>query len=126
MDYTRYTRKRVPPGHSCCFSWCATLEVPDPRQIDPAARCAGDLAFREELCFEALESGTSIPAREPFGVCPAAVIPPPAGVFFQPQEGALFDSTLTTKRRSEGFDHCCYAWCSQAPQGVAGRELPKQ
>ena len=27
--YTEYTRKRAPPGHSCCYSWCDKVKLAD-------------------------------------------------------------------------------------------------
>src|SRR4051812_40523440 len=27
QSFTEYTRKRVTPGHSCCYGWCAKVKV---------------------------------------------------------------------------------------------------
>ena len=27
-DYTAYIRRRMPPGHSCCYSWCGPIRLP--------------------------------------------------------------------------------------------------
>ena len=35
--YTEYTRKRVQPGHSCCYSWCAKVDIADPGRGAPTA-----------------------------------------------------------------------------------------
>ena len=121
-SYTRYTRLRLPPGNSCCYSWCAPVKVVDANSIDPAARCNHPLAMRETYCFDELEGGTSDPVAAPFLRCPRAMAPPAQAVFFAPR-GALFDLVLTSQKRQQGFNQCCYAWCSQAPpnSGLGGR-----
>lgn len=123
-QYTEYTRKRMPPGHSCCFSWCAKLAIADPEEFDPYAACSDPLAIRETLCVEAPEAGTSgRPGPAPFDACPAA-IHPPAGASFSVPRGAILDLESSGQRRAEGSDHCCYSWCSVAPggTGVQGKE----
>src|SRR3954468_23689284 len=37
QSFTDYTRKRVPPGHSCCYGWCAQVKVADPSLASPEA-----------------------------------------------------------------------------------------
>ncbi|MCA9645398.1 MAG: hypothetical protein H6718_33700 [Polyangiaceae bacterium] len=120
-QYTAYTRKRMPPGHSCCYSWCSKLNVLAPDSFNAYAACDSALAMRETLCFEAPESGTSQPAPQPFDACPTAVKPPPGSSFAVPQ-GAIFDLESTTQKRAQGFSQCCYSWCSIAPgaTGVQG------
>ncbi len=117
-QYTEFTRKRMPPGHSCCFSWCAKLVTADPSDFDAYAACADPRAIRETLCVEAPEAGTSArPAPTPFDACPAA-IRPPAGASFSVPHGAIFDLDSSARRRAEGSDQCCYSWCSLAPSGT--------
>jgi hypothetical protein len=115
-SYTEYTRKRAPPGHSCCYSWCSHLTLADPAAPSAQAACQAATAFREEYCMPEPESGTSLPGPAPFERCPAALVPPPKAVFSAP-ESALFDQGLTGTHRGKGQLDCCYAWCSQAPPG---------
>lgn len=121
-SYTRYTRHRLPPGNTCCYSWCSQVTIVDPNRVDPYARCRHPLAMRETYCVDELESGTSTPGFPPYERCPRAISPPAARVFFAPG-GALFDSVLTLQKRQQGFGQCCYAWCSLAPpnSGLQGR-----
>ncbi|MCA9631656.1 MAG: hypothetical protein KC766_28565, partial [Myxococcales bacterium] len=122
-QYTAYTRKRMPPGHSCCYSWCSRLSVIDPASFDAYAGCSSALAIRETLCVESPESGTTQPAPQPFDACPTA-IQPPAGASFSVPQGAIFDLETSTQKRSQGFNQCCYSWCSIAPgaTGVQGQQ----
>jgi hypothetical protein len=116
VSYTGYIRKRMPPGHSCCYSWCARIPMVDAARVDPAARCAEPLAMRETYCFDEPERGTSDPNAEPFARCPRAIAPPAKAVFFAPG-GARFDGVFTAELRRKGINKCCYAWCTVAPQG---------
>lgn len=118
--FTEHTRQRQPPGHSCCYSWCAAITVRDPATVDAQARCGEVGAIRETYCLDEPESGTSLPSAAPFQRCPAAIAPPASVAFFAPT-GALFDVTETSVRRQRGFRECCYAWCSVIPPlGVSG------
>jgi hypothetical protein len=121
-SYTRHTRLRLPPGNSCCFSWCSRVKVVDANTVDPTARCRDPLAMRETYCFDELESGTSSPSAPPYARCPQAIAPPSSAVFYAPR-GARLDPYLTATRRQFGFGQCCYAWCSVAPpnSGLQGR-----
>jgi hypothetical protein len=114
--YTAHIRRRMPPGHTCCYSWCAQVPLADAAQIDPAARCQGNRAMRESHCIDAPEQGTSDPSPHPFERCPRAIVPPPKAVFFAPP-GALLDATLTASQSRFGIAKCCYAWCTTAPPG---------
>jgi hypothetical protein len=113
-DYTAFIRRRAPPGHSCCYSWCSKIRVPAPEQVSQAAGCNGGHQMREQYCFDELEGGTATPAPQPFQRCPSAVVPP-ASVAFSVPPAAPFDATATATRRSQGFKECCYGWCSAAP-----------
>ena len=113
-SYTAYMRSRMPPGHTCCFSWCARIPLADASQVDPNARCSDGLAIRENYCFEEPEQGTSYPGAPPYARCPRSIRPPESAVFYAPP-GALFDPLLTAQRRQVGLRQCCYAWCSIAP-----------
>lgn len=121
-DYTAHIRRRMPPGHSCCYSWCTRIPLADAAQVDPQARCHEALSMRETYCFDEPEAGTNAPSAEPFSRCPAAIAPPPGVVFFAPK-GALFDAGLTSTQRSRGLNQCCYAWCSIAPPNT-GLQAP--
>jgi len=116
-SYTDYIRKRQPPGHSCCYSWCASVPLADARLIDPNARCDNGRAMRETYCFDEPEAGSRAPGAPPFDRCPGAVVPPEGEVFYSPS-GALLDPVLTGERRALGFRSCCYAWCTIAPPGM--------
>jgi hypothetical protein len=115
-SYTEYTRRRAPPGHSCCYSWCAKVTLADPQNPAAQSACRTGLAFREEYCMSELERGTALPAEPPFDRCPAAIVPPRKAVFSVP-EAALLDPGLSGSHRAKGAPECCYAWCSQAPAG---------
>lgn len=115
--FTEYTRKRVPPGHSCCYGWCAQVKVSDPNQAAPAA-CADSYGLHESFCMRELEQGTSQPAQTPFEHCPLAVKPPEVLAFAAPSS-ALLDVTQTAERRRDRLlADCCYGWCSKAPVGT--------
>jgi len=115
-SYTEYIRKRAPPGHSCCYSWCSSFKIGDPRAPSAQASCTTAAAFREEYCMSEPEQGTSLSAAAPFDKCAAAVVPPAKAVFAVP-EAAMLDTNATGTKRSKGQAECCYAWCSQAPPG---------
>ncbi len=114
-DYTAFIRKRAPPGHSCCYSWCSKLRVVERENLPPApGGCTGGHQMREQYCFDELEGGSVSPAPEPYGRCPTAVVPP-ASVAFSVPDAAPFDTQATATRRAQGFKECCYGWCSAAP-----------
>lgn len=113
---TEWTRKRVPPGHACCYSWCSTLVVADTDGVDPAA-CQQPNAMRERLCISSAEAGVSDAAATPNEGCASAVTPP-AGVSFTPPKAAALDLQATAEKRSQGLSECCYGWCSKAPLGT--------
>jgi hypothetical protein len=114
-SYTDWTRRRAPPGHACCYSWCSPLELADPAAIDPTARCRDALSFREQYCIPELESGSRMPVGQPLARCAPAIQPPRGAVFSTPAAGALLDPAASWQRRQQGFADCCYAWCSLAP-----------
>lgn len=113
---TEWTRKRVPPGHACCYSWCSTLAVADVDEVDATA-CQQPNAMREKLCISAAEAGVSESAAAPNEACAAAVTPP-AGVAFTPPKAAALDLQATAEKRAQGVSECCYGWCSKAPLGT--------
>jgi hypothetical protein len=113
---TEWTRKRVPPGHACCYSWCSTLVIADVDDIDATA-CQRPNAMAEQLCISAVEAGVSGAAAAPNEGCSAAVVPP-AGVAFTPPKAAGLDLQATAEKRSQGLSECCYGWCSKAPLGT--------
>jgi hypothetical protein len=115
-SYTVYMRKRAPPGHSCCYSWCSHVKLGDPSAPSIQTTCASGAAFREEYCMEEPEVGTALSVGVPFDHCPAAIVPPRKAVFSVP-ESAPFDAQITSTHRGKGQAHCCYAWCSLAPPG---------
>jgi hypothetical protein len=39
-------------------------------------------------------------------------------VSFARPEAAPFDPAITGERRGQGFQECCYGWCSIAPPGT--------
>jgi len=113
---TEWTRKRVPPGHACCYSWCSTLVVADVDKVDPTS-CQQPNAMHEKLCVSEAEAGVSEAAAAPNERCAAAVTPPP-GVAFTPPKAAGLDLQATADKRSQGLAECCYGWCSKAPLGT--------
>ncbi|MDF3069123.1 MAG: hypothetical protein K0R38_4724 [Polyangiaceae bacterium] len=113
---TAWTRKRVPPGHACCYSWCSTLVLADAGDVD-AASCQQPNAMRERLCISSAEAGVSDSAAAPNEGCAAAVSPPPS-VSFTPPKAAALDLQATAEKRSQGVSECCYGWCSKAPLGT--------
>ena len=116
-SFTSYTRKRVPPGHSCCYGWCAKVNVADPRKAAPLA-CQDSNGLHESFCMRELEGGTSTPAQSPYDHCPVAVKPPEVVAFAAPK-AALLDVAQTEQRRRElQLADCCYGWCSVPPSGT--------
>ena len=115
-SYTEHIRKRMPPGHNCCYSWCATVEVRSLEEVLPMAGCNDSMAMRETYCLPTLEGGTSRPASDALPRCPVAIQPPEAVSFSVPPAAPL-DMVATSERRSRGFDECCYGWCSHQPGG---------
>ncbi|HYP88303.1 MAG TPA: hypothetical protein VEQ59_09115 [Polyangiaceae bacterium] len=113
---TEWTRKRVPPGHACCYSWCSKLAVAEVDQVD-AASCQQPNAMHERLCISEAEAGVSDSAAAPNERCAAAVTPP-AGVAFTPPKAAALDLQATADKRGQGLSECCYGWCSKAPLGT--------
>ncbi len=113
---TEWTRKRVPPGHACCYSWCSTLVIAEVEDIDPTA-CQQPNAMAERLCISSAEAGVSDAAAAPNEGCAVAVVPP-AGVAFTPPKAAGLDLQATAEKRSQGLSECCYGWCSKAPLGT--------
>jgi hypothetical protein len=55
--------------------------------------------------------------NDPFGHCPQAIAPP-AGAAFSVPKAAPFDPQTSAQKRQEGFQQCCYSWCSTAPAGT--------
>lgn len=115
-SYTGYIRKRHPPGHNCCYSWCSPVAVKSLAEVLPQAGCTQPLAIRETYCMPTLEGGTSAPASDQLPKCPVAIQPPASKAFSVPPAAPL-DLTSTNQRRSVGFDECCYGWCSVQPGG---------
>jgi hypothetical protein len=113
---TEWTRKRAPPGHACCYSWCSTLAVGDVDEIDATA-CQQPNAMPEHLCISAVEAGVSEEAAAPNEGCSLAVVPPP-GVAFRAPKAAGLDVRATAEKRAQGLSECCYGWCSKAPLGT--------
>jgi hypothetical protein len=115
--FTEYTRRRVAPGHACCYGVCTAVTLASPSSAKPAA-CSDRNALPESFCMREPETGTSASAASPFDHCPAAVRPPEAGAFAVP-EAALLNSTATaTRRQQTRLSDCCYTWCSKAPVGT--------
>src|SRR5690606_12655399 len=100
-----------PPGHNCCYSWCAPVQVASLDQVLPQAGCGQPLVVRETYCMPTLEGGTSAPASAELPRCPVAIQPPEGKAFAVPPAAPL-DLVVTGQRRQQGFDECCYGWCS--------------
>jgi len=114
---TEFMRRRAQPGHQCCYSWCARLEVAEVSEVPPGSRCNEPLAFAEKVCMPEPEGRISTEhASAPFDRCAAAVRPPQNAAFSVPA-AALLHPGLTNERRGLGFADCCYSWCSIAPPG---------
>jgi hypothetical protein len=115
--FTEYTRKRVMPGHSCCYSWCAKVVVADPAKAAPA-QCRDAYGMPEKFCLRELESGTSEPSASPYDHCPVAVNPPEVASFSAPASALLDIAQTTQRRRDAKLAECCYGWCSKQPSGT--------
>ena len=120
-SFTEYTRKRVPPGHSCCYGWCAKVELADPNLAAPAA-CRDASGLHEGFCMRELEGGTSQPAASPFDRCPVALKPPEVVAFAAPPSALLDAAQTNQRRRDKQLAECCYGWCSKAPSGTVLKE----
>jgi hypothetical protein len=117
LAYTAYTRRRVQPGHSCCYGWCAKVKLAEASEAAPLA-CRDASGLSEGFCMRELESGTSRPSQSPYERCPAAVKPPEVVAFAAPKS-ALLDSNRTGQRRRDvQLPDCCYGWCSVPPSGT--------
>jgi hypothetical protein len=114
---TEATRRRVQPGHACCYSWCSNLTIADPKDVLPAAGCNLPGAARETYCLPELESGSKDPGPEPYSRCPLAIRPPEATSFSVPKAAPL-DLATTAAKRGGGEASCCYGWCSRMPAGI--------
>lgn len=124
QGFTEYTRQRQPPGHSCCYSWCAKVELADPsRAAQPACRDA--YGMPESFCLRELETGTTEPAASPYDRCPLAVKPPEASSFSAPASALLNVQQTAQARRDSKLAKCCYGWCSKAPSGTMLKAHPK-
>lgn len=119
--YTEQTRKRVAPGHSCCYAWCTRLVLAEPEDADNSL-CSDPNVMHERYCIVEPEAGVSESA-DGYERCPAA-IRPPAGVAFSVPKSALFDPAGTAQKRQHGQNECCYAWCSKTPPGTGLRTQP--
>jgi hypothetical protein len=116
--HTEFMRRRAPPGHQCCYSWCGRLEVARVSDVPPGSRCNEPLAFPEKFCMPTPEGRVSTErAAAPFERCAAAVRPPQGAAFSVPT-AALLHPGITNERRGLGFSECCYSWCSIAPPGT--------
>ncbi|HEY8943995.1 MAG TPA: hypothetical protein VIM73_07030 [Polyangiaceae bacterium] len=115
--YTEWARQRAKPGHACCYSWCADVEVRAVSDVPENAGCDQPGAVRESYCMPELEGGSSIPADSPWERCPLAIRPPEA-IHFSVPKAAPLDFSMTGDRRGRGLTECCYGWCSRMPAGV--------
>lgn len=117
LAYTAYTRRRVQPGHSCCYGWCAKVKVADASQAAPLA-CRDSSGLRESFCMRELEGGTSTPSQSPYDRCPVAVKPPEVVAFAAPSSALLDLNQTSQRRRDVQLPDCCYGWCSVPPSGT--------
>lgn len=120
--HTEWVRQRAKPGHACCYSWCADLEVRKPSEVPEQAGCDQPGSNRETFCMPELESGTSLPAEPPWDACPVALRPPEV-LYFSVPAAAPFDPDVTRARHDRGHSECCYGWCSQMPAGLLERKV---
>lgn len=120
VPQTARTRARMPPGHTCCYSWCAALKVVSSSGLAPLAPCERPTTFREHYCFPELESESSLPAGGAFSRCAAGIVPP-AEIAFEVPRAAFFDPVETLDHQARGLRECCYGWCSKVP-GTSGLE----
>jgi hypothetical protein len=115
---TDAARRRITPGHSCCYSWCAKIKIADESDAQPAEECVARGVTRESYCIREPEGETSgSHAGAPYDRCPAALTPPEEVAYSAPKAARL-DVNETAQRRSQGTPDCCYAWCSQVPYGI--------
>ena len=112
--FTAYKRKRVPPGHSCCYGWCAKVTLADASHAVPAL-CTDTAGLQESFCMREFESSASVPAESPLERCPLAVKPPESVAFSAPNSALLDVKQTRERRRDRLLPDCCYAWCSKAP-----------
>jgi hypothetical protein len=117
QPFTDYTRRRVQPGHSCCYGWCAKAKVADPSIAAPVA-CQGLSEMHWGFCMRELEGGTSVPSASPYERCPAAVTPPEAVAFSAPPSAALDWAETGRRRQEKQLAECCYGWCTRMPAGT--------
>lgn len=115
--YTEWARQRAKPGHACCYSWCAEVEVREVSDVPEHAGCDQPGAVRESYCMPELESGSSNPADVPWEKCPLAIRPPEV-IHFSVPKAAPLDFAMTEERRNRGLTECCYGWCSRMPTGL--------
>ena len=115
--HTEWARQRVKPGHTCCYSWCADVDVREPEQVPEPTSCDRPGEERESYCMAELEAGTSQPAEAPLERCPVAIRPPEVLHFSTPPAAAI-DYATTQAARTRGGALCCYAWCSRVPVGI--------
>ena len=120
VGHTDRTRARMPPGHTCCYSWCARLKVVPSAGLAALTPCERPVAFREHYCMPELESPSSVPAGGAFSNCAAGIVPPPA-IAFEVPSAAYLDPVRTLQLQSRGVRECCYGWCSKVP-GTSGLE----
>ncbi len=124
LEYTAYTRRRVQPGHSCCYGWCAAVKTSNPSSAAPVT-CENSAGLREGFCMRELESGTSAPAASPFERCPSALKPPDVVAFAAPASARLDTAQTAQRRRETLLADCCYGWCSSTPAGTVLKAQPK-
>jgi hypothetical protein len=110
--HTEWARQRAKPGHSCCYSWCADVEVRTADQVVEQAGCEQAGAVHESYCIPESE-----PADGPLDRCPIAIRPPEV-IHFSVPPAAPIDYGVTQDHRSRGLADCCYAWCSRMPVGI--------
>ncbi len=124
VEFTAYTRRRVQPGHSCCYGWCATVKPASVSSAAPAD-CRDSAGLREGFCMREPEGGTSAPAASPFEHCPSALAPPEVVAFAAPASARLDVAQTTQRRRETLLADCCYGWCSSTPVGTVLGAHPK-
>ncbi len=130
--FTAYTRQRVaargtleksaasadlPSGHSCCYSWCAKVEVAEPAKAIPGT-CRDAYGLAQTFCMREVEGATSEPSASPFEHCPVAVKPPESVAFAAPVSALLDVNETSQRRRDLLLADCCYSWCSRIPAGT--------
>jgi hypothetical protein len=115
--FTEYTRRRVAPGHACCYGVCTAVAIAPASGAKPQA-CADRYAMPETFIMRETESGTSEPAAAPFDRCPSAIKPPESGAFAVPEAALLNPVETATRRQQIRLADCVYTWCSKAPVGT--------